>query len=428
MKAEILATGDEIRTGALVDSNSAYIAERLEQIGLEVTRHLTVGDDMDTLVAIFHEIGARAEVCVVTGGLGPTTDDLSAEAAAKAAGVELALDEKALAYIEGLYKLAGRTMSESNRKQAYFPAGSERLDNPIGTAPGFSLTIGSCRFFFMPGVPHEMKRMLREQTLPRIEKLRGTEQEVALVKQISTFGSTESQIGEKVADLPQKFPGVKLGLRAKFPEIQVKLYARGNDEAAVKKLLQQAGNDALSRVADYAFSDEGKDMAQVLADLLLMEKATIAVAESCTGGLIGDSITNIAGCSAYFKMSAVCYTNASKHKVLGVSEQTLERHGAVHEETAKEMAAGAREVGDATYAISTTGIAGPAGGSDKKPVGTVCIGIATPAGAEGYRYFFPFRERERNKQVFAMTAMDLLRRRLMGLPPPRYGLVKKKES
>lgn len=428
MKAEILATGDEIRTGALVDSNSAYIAERLEQIGLEVTRHSTVGDELDELVSIFKEIAGRAQVCVVTGGLGPTTDDLSAEAAAKARGVELVLDEQALRNIEALYKFAGRTMSDSNRKQAYFPEGAERLDNPIGTAPGFSVEIQSCRFFFMPGVPHEMRKMLQEQTLPRIEKLRGTEAEFSLVSQISTFGSTESQIGEKVADLPQKFPGVKLGLRAHFPEIQVKLYARGADEDAVKKLLQSASNEALNRVADFAFSNEGKDMAEVLGELLTMENATIAVAESCTGGLIAHSITNVPGCSSHFKLSAVTYDNHSKHNVLGVSEQTLERHGAVHEQTAKEMAAGARERGGATYAISTTGIAGPTGGSDRKPVGTVCIGIASPSGAEGHRYYFPFRERERNKQIFAMTAMDLLRRRLMGLPPPRYGLVKKKES
>lgn len=165
-----------------------------------------------------------------------------------------------------------------------------------------------------------------------------------------------------------------------------------------------------------------------LLDLCRAKGLTIATAESCTGGLIADSITNVSGCSSYYLMSVVAYDLASKVNMLGVPSEILERHGAVHEETAKAMAAGVREKSGATYALSTTGIAGPTGGSEKKPVGTVCIGIATPAGAEGYRYYFPFRERERNKLIFAMTAMDMLRRRLLGLPAPRFGLVPKKDS
>ncbi len=426
MKAELLSTGDEVLTGALVDSNSAHIAGELERIGLEVRRHNCVGDDLGTLIAIFQEIGSRADVCCVTGGLGPTTDDLSAEAASKAKGVGLSLDETALRQLEAFFKFRGRAMSESNKKQAYLPQGSERLDNPVGTAPGFSLAIGGCRFFFMPGVPFEMKKMLAEQVLPRIERLRGTEKEVSLLKTISTFGLPESVIGEKVADLPAKFPGVKLGLRAKFPEIQVKLYVRGPDQKSAQELLSRAGREAFQRVGEVAFAEDGAGMERVIGDLLKMEKATLAVAESCTGGLIGHWLTNVPGSSDYFKFSGVTYTDEAKARVLGVSPQTLERHGAVHEETAKEMAQGARKAGAATYAIATSGIAGPTGGSEAKPVGTVCIGLATPAGAEGYRYAFPSFTREMNKELFAMTALDVLRRKLLGLAPPSRGRVDKK--
>ncbi|MEW6775249.1 MAG: competence/damage-inducible protein A [Bdellovibrionota bacterium] len=425
MKAEILSTGDEVLTGALVDTNSAYIADEFERMGLEVSRHNTVGDDLPTLVKIFGEIGERSEICAVTGGLGPTTDDLSAEAAAKALGTDLVLDEEALRFLEAFFKMRGRTMSDSNKKQAYFPRGAERLDNPIGTAPGFAVTIGKCRFFFMPGVPHEMKKMLAEQVIPRIEKMRGTEKEVSRLTTISTFGAPESNIGEKVADLPQLFPGVKLGLRAKFPEIQVKLYARGGDPKAVDALLSRATNEALRRVGELAFSDDGSSMERTLGELLKMEKATLAVAESCTGGLIAHWLTNVSGSSDYFRFSGVTYSNDAKMKVLGVKEETLKRHGAVHEQTAKEMADGARKTAGTTYAIATSGIAGPDGGSPEKPVGTVCIGLATPAGAEGYRYQFASFTREMNKELFAMTALDVLRRRLLGLPPPPRGRVDK---
>lgn len=417
MKAEILATGDEIRTGALVDSNSAWIADRLELAGIDVLRHVAVGDDLPVLIETFKEMSARADVVLVTGGLGPTTDDLSAEAAAKAAGTELALDEQALREIEAFFKLLDRPMTDSNRKQAYLPKTAERLPNPVGTAPGFTLEIDGCRFFFMPGVPSEMKRMLNDQVLPRIEKIRGGERRFNLIRTISTFGSTESKIGELVADIPQAVEGVKLGLRSHFPEIQVKFYASGTDEKEITKLLDRAADEALARIGRWAFSEGGEPMESVVGELLRSEGATLALAESCTGGLLAHMVTNVSGSSDYFRFSGVTYSNEAKEAVLGVSKETLERHGAVHEETAKEMAAGARRVAGATYAISTTGIAGPTGGSQEKPVGTVCIGVATPAGAEAHRYVFPFRDRDRNKMLFAMTALDLLRRKLLGLEP-----------
>jgi nicotinamide-nucleotide amidase len=416
MLAEILATGEEIRTGALVDSNSAYIAEQLEKTGVKVVRLNGVGDDLDHLKTVLAEIGTRADLAVVTGGLGPTVDDLSAEAAARAAGVRLHQDPAALASIEEFFRKRNRPMNPSIRKQAMLPEGSEVLFNPIGTAPGFSLRINRCRFFFLPGVPSEMKCMLGDQVLPRIIENMGGKRDYRLIKTLECFGLTESLTGERLAGLGDEFPGVQLGLRAKFPEIQVKLYASGPDEAQVSSRLEGACAWARARLGDIVFSDSGEPMAAAVGRLLRERKATLAVAESCTGGLISHLLTEIPGSSDYFLFSAVTYSNETKMRVLGVSPDTLLRCGAVHADTAREMAAGARRTSGAAYGIATTGIAGPAGGSAEKPVGTVCIGLSTPVQEFGYRLQYTYDRRSMNKQMFAMKAMDVLRRELLGLP------------
>ena len=254
MFAEILATGDEIRSGALIDSNSAYIAVKLEEIGIPVTRHSCVGDDFEALVSILKEISTRVDICVVTGGLGPTADDLSSEAAASAAGEALVLDSKALSDIEAFFRDRKREMADSNRKQAMLPRTAEAMYNPVGTAPGFSQKIGKCVFFFLPGVPPEMKHMLSHEVLPRIEKMPGALKEHCLVRNISTFGLTESAAGEKVADLVNDFPGIKLGLRAKFPEIHIKLYLNGQDLPAMETKLASASEWILNRLGHYVLS------------------------------------------------------------------------------------------------------------------------------------------------------------------------------
>jgi len=413
MQAEILATGDEIRSGALVDSNSAYIAEELEENGIEVMRHTSVGDDLGILGATLREIGDRVDVAVVTGGLGPTVDDLSAEAAAKAAGVQLVFDRAAMRKVESFFKKFNRPMTASNRKQAYLPGGCEILHNPVGTAPGFALPIGRCRFFFLPGVPYEMKRMLTEQVLPRIRTLQGDVAMHSQVRTITTFGLPESLAGEKVAGVEAAFPRVKLGLRAHFPQIQIKLYGRDSDAAALSQRLEAAGRWAIERLGGHVVSENGEAMEAVVGKLLVEKSATLALAESCTGGLVANWLTNVAGSSAYFLFSAVTYSNPAKMDVLGVKPQTLEHHGAVHEETAREMAEGARRVAGATFGLSTSGIAGPDGGSDEKPVGTVCIGFAGPGRSFGRRLYFPFGRRLMNKKIFAMAALDILRKELM---------------
>ena len=413
MKAEILATGDEILTGAVIDSNSAYIAQKLEEAGIEVVRHSCVGDDIESIAAILKEISTRADLTVVTGGLGPTLDDITAEAAAKAAVVELVFDREAMFCIENFLKTQKREVIASNKKQAMVPEGAECMFNYVGTAPGFVLKIGRCLFFFIPGVPYEMRWMLADGVLPWIDKLQ-KEKNFSLVKTISTFGLAEAAVNERLVGLAEEFPGIRLGLRAKFPVIYVKLYVRNKDEDRANILLEKASESVLNKIGKCAFSTDGKSMEAVAGSFLCKKKATIAVAESCTGGLISHLLTNVPGSSDYFLFSGVTYSNKAKIKVLGVSEATLKKYGAVHEETAKEMADGVRRVAGATYGISTTGIAGPGGGTVEKPVGTVCIGIAAPDSVEGYRFNFQFNERLRNKKIFAITALDLLRRKLLG--------------
>ena len=413
MIAEILITGQEILTGAVLDSNSAHIAQVLEETGLEVVRHSCAGDDEEMLAAVMQEIGSRADIAVVTGGLGPTSDDITAEAAAKAAGVELDLNNDAFRAIEELFKARRRFMSPSNKKQAMLPRGSECLYNPVGTAPGFYLKIGRCSFFFVPGVPSEMRRMLADAVIPRIEQKLGTSKLISMVKTIATFGLPESEAGERLTGFREEFPDIRLGMRAKFPEIHIHLYGRAKDAKSLDQLMERASEWVLNKIGSRAFSVEGQSMEALIGDLLRREKATLSVAESCTGGLISHWLTNVPGSSDYFLFSGVTYSNDAKIKILGVSPETLKRCGAVHTETVKEMAAGARRVAGATYGLATSGIAGPDGGTADKPVGTVCIGLATADSIEEYRFHFPHGDRVRKKKIFALAALDVLRRKLI---------------
>jgi len=413
MKAEILSTGDEVRTGAIVDSNASFIAQRLEEAGAKVTRHNCVGDDLQILAEIMTEISHRADISVVTGGLGPTQDDLTAQAAAKAAGVLLAYDQAALSSIEALFASRNRSMSPSNKKQALLPVGAVCMENPVGTAPGFVLQIRECTFFFLPGVPHEMRRMVLEQVLPKLSVLQGNARMVYQTRTVSTFGLAEAATGEQLTEFPEAFPRIKVGLQAKFPEIHVRLYGQGKDLTRLDGDLDKAIQWIRDRLGIYLLSVDGHPMEKVVGDLLNEKKATLAVAESCTGGLISHRLTEIPGSSKYFVLSSVTYSNFAKTRLLGVSGDTLAQYGAVHENTAQEMARGAREIAGATYGLATSGIAGPDGGTEEKPVGTVCIGLATPEGVEGFRYRFNFGRRSMNKEIFAVSALDILRRKLL---------------
>jgi nicotinamide-nucleotide amidase len=413
MIAEILSTGDEIRSGALIDSNSAYIAQLLEASGVTVSRHHSAGDDAPVLIDMIRDMAGRADMAVVTGGLGPTSDDITSAAAATAGNVPLVLDPEARIQIERFFQRIGRPMSASNIKQAYFPDGAVCIENPIGSAPGFQQRIGTCDLFFLPGVPAEMRKMMKESVLPAIKKIQGDDVQKSRIHTLSTFGLTESATGEKLADFASAFPHIKLGFRAKFPEIQVKFYLHGPDHDALEKEIALAIQWVKQRLGDAVFSPVGASMESVVGTLLTERHATLAIAESCTGGLISHLITNVSGSSNYLLYSAVTYANSAKINTLGVSRETLNQYGAVSEQTVTEMALGIRSAAGSDFGLATSGIAGPDGGSDDKPVGTVWIGLATASGVTARQFVFRFKNREANKQIFAMTAMNMLRRELI---------------
>lgn len=412
MQAEILTTGDEIRTGALIDSNTAFISQELINLGIDVTRHTSVGDDMHQLTTVLNEISQRAEMAIVTGGLGPTSDDLTAAAAAQSAEVSLLLDKKALAHIEGFFKRLGRPMAPSNRKQAMLPEGSLRLDNPLGTAPGFMMMINQCRCFFLPGVPMELKRMFYQQVTPHLAPAKAAAY-VTMIKTLTSFGLTESAVNDRLTEFKDRFPTLKLGFRAMFPEIQIKLYARGDNDNQQIQTTHAAVQWVHGRLGTYLISDEGYSLERVVGGLLKQRGATLALAESCTGGLIAHQITSVAGSSDYFGFGAVTYSNDAKIDVLGVSSQTIAAHGAVSEKTVAEMAQGARTRGRVTHGLATSGIAGPGGATPDKPVGTVCIGLAGPNAVDTRQLHYGYAKRGLNKSIFAAAALDMLRRELM---------------
>ena len=258
-----------------------------------------------------------------------------------------------------------------------------------------------------------METMIAEEVIPHILKYRDGKTLYYPIKTLSSFGIPESEANGLLKDFHLKFPGLELGFRVSFPEVHMKLYGKGPDKNQIDQQMDAASKWVADIMGDHILSEHGDSMESTLGHLLNIHQATIAVAESCTGGLIASRLTDVAGSSNYFLLSAVTYSNEAKIKVLGVSPETLEKHGAVHEETAKQMAQGARTVAGATYGISTTGIAGPDGGTPEKPVGTVCIGVATPLSVSGYRFHFSFQDRARNKFMFATKAMDLLRRELI---------------
>ncbi len=413
--AQVVSTGDEVLTGAIVDTNSAFIAARLLEVGLHVTRHTAVGDDALRLRDLLVEIGDHADIAVVTGGLGPTVDDITARAAADAAGVALVENAAALASIQAFFERFSRSMSPSDHKQALFPENADILFNRSGTAPGFAMTIGKCRFFFLPGVPREMQTMMAELVIPaiRADYIPPDRQQHYREKQLSLFGLPEAEVNQRLIEPSKQFKEVKLGMLARFPVIIVKLFAFGRDPDEIGSRIEAAAGRVHEALGRWMFSDNGDALETVVAGLLTGKGLTVAVAESCTGGLISDRLTNVSGSSDYFLMSAVTYANEAKTAILGVSPDTIEAHGAVSEQTAGEMAAGIRRISGADYGVATSGIAGPTGGTDDKPVGTLCVAIAGPQGVISKRRVLPFRDRAANKEIFAYVALDMLRRELI---------------
>jgi nicotinamide-nucleotide amidase len=420
VKAEILTIGDELLRGEIVDSNKSFLSDRLLTVDAEVRWHVSMRDDPADMTEAFRRAAERSDVVLVSGGLGPTRDDLTISVLAETFGRKLVCDEETLENLRAFFARFGREMAANNAKQAWFPEGSEILPNPVGTAPGCMLREADTAFFCMPGVPRELHKMMDEQVLPRLDRLRGDDQ-VVRATLLRTFGMGESNLDEELADVASE-EGVSLGFRTAFPDNYVRPLARAADSSEATARLRRVCDAIRAKLGPMIYGQgEADTMEAVVGRLLDEEGKSIAVAESCTGGLLAQRITGVPGASAYFRGGVVAYANEAKVDQLGVPLELLDEHGAVSEPVALAMARGVRERFGADFGVSTTGIAGPTGGSEEKPVGTVFIGVATAEGAQARDFFFPF-ERERHRMVTAQAALDWVRRSLLGAEPvaPRW--------
>lgn len=400
MSAAILSIGTELTRGELTNTNAGWLSEQLTSMGCDVQEHVTVADDVAQIRDALRHLAQRHAFLVVTGGLGPTTDDVTAEAAAQATGVRLVRHDPSLEAIKRRFAAMNREMGPSNAKQADLPEGSTALDNPVGTAPGFAMTLGTCRAFFMPGVPHEMQRLFADYVHPSIAPLVERRSHQITLR---TFGMTESQVGELLSGIERRFDGITIGYRATFPEIEVKVRARGANAAEAEELAARVEREVRERLSDAVYGEGDDTYAAFVGRMLRDRRLSLAIAESCTGGMVGSMITDVPGSSDYLLLDAVTYSNASKTQILGVSSEILRAYGAVSAECATAMADGARRIVDADVAVSITGIAGPGGGSEEKPVGTVWIGLARrdrSSVAEHYKLAYGDRARIRRAAAF----------------------------
>jgi nicotinamide-nucleotide amidase len=415
VRAALLAIGDEIVAGLTTDTNSGFLAEQLRAVGVDPVGVLAAPDDEPAILRALERGLEDAEVVICTGGLGPTSDDLTTAVVARLAGRELKPDESSLAGIEERFRARGLEMSPSNRKQALFPEGSTIVPNPTGTAPGFICPLargGAIRHVVcLPGVPREMERMARETVIPWLETLRPARRFASRV--YSTFGLAESRLGELLEGVTSPDEG-RLAFRAAFPRIQARITVSGEPDDDLEARLDAIEARVRERLGRHLYAVGDSGMEEVVGRLLRERGLTLGVAESCTGGLIGHRITDVPGSSAYFLLGVVTYANEAKERILGVHAETLRVHGAVSTRTAEEMAAGVRRISGADLGVATTGVAGPGGGTPGKPVGTVCVGLAWEGGVWSQRYDLGDRGREWVKGMTAQVALDRLRRWLLG--------------
>ncbi|MBX2811532.1 MAG: competence/damage-inducible protein A [Myxococcales bacterium] len=402
--AELIATGDELLSGETVDTNSSHIDSVLERHGWVVQRHQIVPDRLDVIVDALKEACTRTSVVVTTGGLGPTQDDLTFEAVARVMGVPLKEHEPTRQRIEAFFASIGRSVTDNNLRQALLPEGSEVLVNRLGTAPGIVVGIGSTQVFSLPGVPREMRRLLKDEVLPRIP-----EGGVVVRRIITVAGVGESALEDSLKSVIARHPEVKVGFRAKIYENNVKLVAYG-DEAEARVLA--VADEMKAVLGERWLSDGDQTLPGLIVPMLSKQGQTVGVAESCTGGWVAKMLTDISGSSAVFLGGVVAYADEVKQQLLGVSQTLLAERGAVSEEVARQMAEGVRVRLSTTWGLSTTGIAGPKGGTDDKPVGTVWIAIAGPSGTDTWRLDLGNRGREVVREMTVKVLLDRLRRRI----------------
>ena len=411
MTAAVLSIGTELTRGELVNTNAAWLGEELTKLGFDVVEHVTVDDHLDRIVTLTHSFAKKHRVVIVTGGLGPTSDDLTAQAVATAAGVELRRDESIVEGIRQKFEAFGRVMPESNAKQGDVPQGAEILPNPMGTAPGFAMTLGQARFFFVPGVPREMEHIFHESIVPAIAALADPRTHQVHLR---TFGMTESGVAEALRGLEEAHEGLTLGYRAHFPEIEVKVHVRAESVAEAERRSHLIADEVRTLLGDAVFGGRADSFAEVVGKALRDKGKTLAVAESCTGGQVGEMLTRVPGASDYLLLDAVVYANSAKEAVLGVTPEMLRAHGAVSSETAAAMAEGALRVAGADIAVSITGVAGPGGGTEDKPVGTVWFGLARKGQPTVTKHRKLPWGRDRVQTLSAYVALELVRRAALG--------------
>jgi competence/damage-inducible protein CinA-like protein len=412
MKTEILSIGSELTSGQNLDTNSQWLSLRLGEIGVPVHFHTTVADELEDNVDVFQTAARRASVVIATGGLGPTQDDLTREALARLAGVELALHQASLDHIRSMFARRNREMPERNHVQALFPAGAEPIPNRHGTAPGIYLHHGDCHLFALPGVPSEMRAMFEEEVKPRLAKL-GIGGGVVVQRKINCFGAGESAIEAKVFDLTRRGHVPEVGITVTDATISLRILARAANAAEARKQIEPVERTIGERLGSFVFGVEEEELEDAVLRLLAEKRKTLATAESLTGGLIARRICRVPGASVWFRGGVVAYQNEVKIEQLGVPRELIEEHGVVSGPVAEAMAVGCRGRFHCDVAVSTTGFAGPGGGSDEKPVGLAYAGLAWGGGQRSASFNWPGNRVEVQSRA-AKMALNLVRLHLLG--------------
>ncbi len=406
-KAEIITIGDEILYGQTLDTNSHWISEELDAIDIKVVQKTTIGDNEHQILQTLEAAEGRADIILITGGLGPTSDDLTKPTLAKYFGASLHLNDEALQEIYQLFSSVGRVPTSMNEQQAELPDNCEKISNTVGTAPGMWFEEHGRVFISMPGVPREMKEMMRRTILPRLAAKYSTSN--ILHRIIRTVGIPESRLADKIRSWEEALPDeVKLAYLPSLGQVKLRLTAVGNNHTDLQQSLNKATDDLLPILGDYYYGQGNVELEEVIGQMLKEAGATVATAESCTGGNVAGTIVGVAGSSDYFIGSVVAYDNSVKMKELGVEAKTLEEHGAVSEQVVRQMAMGVREKLGTTVGISTSGVAGPSGGSDEKPVGTVWIGYSDGEKTTAEKMTFT-KDRGINIRLSTLAALNLLR-------------------
>jgi nicotinamide-nucleotide amidase len=411
MIAEIITIGDELLIGQVIDTNSAWIGENLNMIGIKVHQITSISDNREHILKTLEEAEARADIILITGGLGPTKDDITKTTLCEYFDTRLVFNQDAYKNIEGIFLQRGYTVTELNRLQAEVPANCTVIMNLNGTAPGMWFERNNKIFVSMPGVPFEMKTMMSEQILPKLSAKLNLG--FIIHKTILTQGVGESFLAKTIEDWEDSLPkSIKLAYLPQPGMVRLRLTAIGNNKADILNLIEEQDQKLRQLIPDYIFGYDNETMESVVGNLLKKHKMTVSTAESCTGGRIAHLITSVPGSSEYFIGSVVAYSNRIKEAELGVKAESLEKYGAVSEVVVREMAEGIRKKFKTNFSIATSGIAGPDGGSDEKPVGTTWIAVATPEKTITQKFLFG-EHRGRNIHKAALAALNMLRMEIL---------------